>query len=285
MVLEDEEDTPVDGGGDRAHEAHHVCVSAATAKLPPFFMGNPSFWFAQVESQFRTKAIKGDLAKFDHVMAALSEDVALRVMPAISKQCYTGLKAALLGEFELTTKQRAGKLLSLPGLGDRRPSTLVAEILALVPDGVEPGYLEREIFVRQLPFSVQQNMAAHDDIVDLRELAKLADGYVTAARSTREFNSVTSHPSPETSLHASVLQPHEVGPQMPEVWAMRGGRRQSKMCFYHERYGSGAHRCEGRGCQWVSPSPSSSSRYVPRPSSQRGFSAQQHPGNAGASRR
>ena len=193
MAHEDDEDTPVDGGGDtpvdgggdRAHEAHHVCVNAATAKLPPFFTGNPSFWFAQVESQFRTKAVKTDLAKFDHVMAALSEDVALRVMPAISKQSYTGLKAALLGEFELTTKQRAGKLLSLPGLGDKRPSTLVAEILALVPDDVEPGYLEREIFIRQLPVSVQQNMAAHEDIVDLRQLAKLADGYMTAARSRR----------------------------------------------------------------------------------------------------
>ena len=122
----DEEVVPVDLMVGRG--AQHMCVNAATVKLPPFFQGNPSFWFAQVESQFRTKAIKNDLAKFDHVMAALSEDVALRVMPAITRQSYMGLKTHLLGEFELTTKQRAGKLLTLPGLGDKRPLTLAVEI-------------------------------------------------------------------------------------------------------------------------------------------------------------
>ena len=89
MALGDEDDGMIDGEqeGDEnvvaapadlteGHGAHHVCVNAATAKLPPFFPGNPSFWFVQVESRFRTKSIKKDLAKFDHVMAALSEDVA-----------------------------------------------------------------------------------------------------------------------------------------------------------------------------------------------------------------
>ena len=48
--------------------------------------------------------------------------------------------------------------------------------------GKDLDYPERQIFLEQLPFSVQQNMAAHEDVRDLWKLAKIADGYVITAR-------------------------------------------------------------------------------------------------------
>ena len=41
-------------------------------------------------------------------------------------------------------------------------------------------------FLEQLPFSVQQKMAAHEEVSDMPKLAKFADGYVATAKA-REF--------------------------------------------------------------------------------------------------
>ena len=129
----------MDGLGDEnlnnapGNNAARTIIHAATVKLPPFFPKNPQFWFAQVESQFWTKKIEVDLSKFDHVMTALSQDVVLWVMPVITARSYVGLKNALMEEFDLTPSQRATKLLQLPGLGDKHPSTVAAEIIVLIP--------------------------------------------------------------------------------------------------------------------------------------------------------
>ena len=230
-------------------------VHAATVKLPKFYQLAPAFWFAQAESQFRLKKITEDVTKFDHVVASLSEEVALRVMPAINSLDYARLKRDLMGAFDLTVPQRAAKLLHLPGLGDKRPSELAAEIIALVPEGKTPDYLERQVFLEQLPVSVQQHMAAHEDEEDLVALAKLADGYVAAARSRAAMSfavgsSVTAPPFPP---YAGLPQEMADGPA--ECAAVRGNprpfnRKLSRFCFQHSKFGASAQGCGGRGCQW-----------------------------------
>ena len=44
---------------------------STTIKLPEFWPDDPEVWFARVESQFNTKGINADCAKFDHIVAAL----------------------------------------------------------------------------------------------------------------------------------------------------------------------------------------------------------------------
>ena len=230
-------------------------VHAATVKLPKFYPLAPAFWFAQAESQFRLKRITEEVTKFDHVVASLSEEVAMRVMPAVNSMDYTRLKRDLMGAFDLTVPQRAAKLLHLPGLGDKRPSALAAEIIALVPEGKTPDYLERQIFLEQLPVSVQQHMAAHEEEEDLMALAKLADGYVAAARSRAAMScavgpSMTAPPFPS---YAGLPQEMTDGPA--ECAAVRPNprpfnRQSSKFCYAHYRYGVSACRCGGNSCQW-----------------------------------
>ena len=105
------------GLGDNAENPHapgRTLVHAATVKLPAFYASAPKFWFGQAESQFRLKKIMDDLTKFDHMMSVLSEDVVLQVVASIEDQSYTSLKAALMEVFELSSSQRAVKLLHLP---------------------------------------------------------------------------------------------------------------------------------------------------------------------------
>ena len=89
------EDVADDAGvGDAERQApERTVMHAAAVKLPSFYPSAPMFWFSQAESQFRLKKIESDLTKVDHVMASLSEEVALRVMPSIEDQSYTALKA------------------------------------------------------------------------------------------------------------------------------------------------------------------------------------------------
>ena len=149
-------------GEEDGHARPTRAVFAATVKLPQFYSLAPGFWFDSAESQFCLKKIVDNQTKFDYVMASLTEEIALQVIPAMRGKSYTALKEALLEVFELTEEQRAEKLLHLPGLGDKRPSKLAAEIMALVPEGTQPGYLEHQIFLEQLPASVRQMMACHE---------------------------------------------------------------------------------------------------------------------------
>ena len=157
-----------------------MAVFAATVKLANFYHQAPSFWFVQAESQFSVKGITVESTKFHHVVSVLPQEIALRVMPAVESLDYQMLKTALLEAYDLTETQRATKLLHLQGLGDKLPSVLTSEIIALVPSGKSPDYLERQIFLEQLPAAVQQNMAAHETERDLWKLAKIPDGYVIA---------------------------------------------------------------------------------------------------------
>ena len=130
-------------------------VYATAVKLADFYEQNPSFWFAQIEGQFVVKKIEDDQLKFHYVMAALPQEVAVRVMPAVKSKSFAMMKKALLEAFDLTQAQRAMKLLHLKGLVDKLPSVLASEMIALCPDGVDPGYLERQIFIEQLLGTVQ----------------------------------------------------------------------------------------------------------------------------------
>ena len=156
-------------------------VYTTVVKLADFYEQNPGFWFAQIEGQFVVKKIDDDQMKFHYVMVALPQEVAVRVMPAVKSKSFETMKKALLDAFDLTQAQRATKLLHLRGLGDKLPSVLASEIITLCPEEVTPDYLERQIFIEQLPGAVQQDMAAHEEVTDFMKLAKIADRYVIAA--------------------------------------------------------------------------------------------------------
>ena len=78
----------------------------------------------------------------------------------------------------------AAKVLDTNGLGDKSPSQLLSDMLLSVPTDKEPGYLFREVFLRQLPTDIRAHLAQTSNKGstpdELRKLAEEADRYFTS---------------------------------------------------------------------------------------------------------
>ena len=118
-----------------------------------------------------------DDTKFYYVVAALGQDTAQRILdliqnpPADNK--YQGIKDRLTGTFGLSSHERAARIWNMGGLGDRKPSQLMDDMMALA-DGHHVCFLFEFAFLEQLPEDIRLQLA-NDKFEDLRALAKKAD--------------------------------------------------------------------------------------------------------------
>ncbi|XP_045127726.1 uncharacterized protein LOC123514144 [Portunus trituberculatus] len=139
--------------------------NAVSLKLPTFWTAQPQVWFEQAEAQFHIRQITADTTKYYYVVSALDQDTAGRIIdylrqpPATDK--YEGIKTLLNETFGLSRRVRASKLLHMDGLGDRKPSVLMNEMLALM-DGHKPCLLFEQIFLEQLPEDIRLLLADAD---------------------------------------------------------------------------------------------------------------------------
>ena len=127
-------------------------VSAITLKLPTFWTAKPEIWSKQVESQFAARQITTDETKYDYVVSALDNSTAAEVEALIlnppKQGRYEILKNSLINAFGKTQAAKDAELLSLSGLGDRKPTGLLRHIRSLNAD---PETLLRAVFLAQLP--------------------------------------------------------------------------------------------------------------------------------------
>lgn len=214
-----------------------MATNAVSLKLPEFWEQNASAWFAQAEAQFALREITADSTKYYYVVAALTNSTAGRVVslienpPAANK--YDTLKAHLKETFGLSESERARQLLSLPGLGDSKPSELMDHMLALLGDH-QPCFLFKELFLQQLPDQVR--LAVTNSVkTDFRQLAREADTFFSAGKKCFAA-------TPATALSAAI---DESAPQPLSIAATAVSRRvkPSGMCFYHAKFGNRAKKC------------------------------------------
>ena len=108
-------------------------------------------------TQFTLRGITQDVTKHAHAIASLDEGTAAKVADLLATSStaddnnkYAQLKQCLLECFQLSEQERARRLLELRGLGDRKPSELMEEVLALLQD--EPfSFIIKELYLQQLP--------------------------------------------------------------------------------------------------------------------------------------
>lgn len=213
--------------------------NAVSLKLPAFWTSQPQVWFEQAEAQFHIRQITADATKYYYVVSALDQEAAghiidyLRQPPADDK--YKGIKNLLNKTFGLGRRARAAKLLHMDGLGDRKPSILMNEMLALL-DGHKPCLLFEQIFLEQMPDDIRL-LLADDDFTDPRLLAARADVLWQAkqqsettinnlAAVTRRATRLTSASNDGTTVTLPVNTTNK-----------------DKWCFYHQRWGFEARRC------------------------------------------
>ena len=118
-----------------------AAINTVAVKLPDFWVKDPDLWFYQAECAFRRSRITTSHTMFEYVVMRLPEAVSVSVralLLSVSPQTvdpYEQLKAALSASFGKTRWQRAFELLDHPEIGDRRPSRMMADMLALLPVG------------------------------------------------------------------------------------------------------------------------------------------------------
>jgi hypothetical protein len=182
----------------------------------------------------------------DHVITALPEAVIISIVDLLetftpdSVDSYERLKDRLLGKFTPSKWQRLNQLVDHPDLGDRKPSTMMDEMLGLLPTGEPAGELFQTLFLRRLPLSMREHLGT-EDFEDAREMAERAD-QIWAARSTG--------PSPV----AAVSRPQRTRSSSPSTQQRRPATTADNrtprelpdhgMCFYHAKFGSKASKCE-----------------------------------------
>jgi len=209
--------------------------AAVSLKLPTFWSTQPRAWFIQVEAQFLLRGISSDDTKYAYIVAALDQRTAERLLdtleapPPVDK--YQHLKNRLLETFSLNARQRASRLLSLTGLGDRGPIKLMDEMLALLGDH-RPCFLFEELFRQQLPPDVRMALE-YVNFSDPRAAAQMADR-LFEDRSQPAVAVVQS-----TDAITAVNKPRRL--LSKENQARRSPRQE--LCYFHRRFGSRAQRC------------------------------------------
>ena len=130
---------------------------------------------------------------------------------------YETLKAGLVEAFGKSQAAKDNELLSLSGLGDRKPSSLLRYIESLNAD---PQTLLRAVFMAQMPTEVRRILAG-SPTTDLHALAKEADAIMEANSS---FSATVSAVKPAATS------------------------RESSLCYFHERFRRKARKCNRNGC-------------------------------------
>ena len=220
-------------------------VSAVAFKSPPFWNTNATAWFLRLEASFATHSppITNDRTKFYHVVQLLDSPTSRRVQPTIEQppadNMYGALKATLLDAYEPTQLQKDTALLSINGLGDKRPSEMLQYMKNL---NSNPQTLFRALFLSQLPPEVRRILAQNPEMC-LEELAKTADRIVEIDVPHLATVTATAYES-EVDLNV-IRRPTKSHP--PEFL----------ICQYHKRFGNKARRCEnavnGRPCALAPP--------------------------------
>ena len=123
-----------------------------------FSLKLPSFWATQTKTQFALRNITADVTKYYYVVSTLDQDTAQRFIDLLDTppedNKHTTLKERLLDTFMLSEYECSARLLSMPNLGDKKPSVLMDEMLGLLGQHT-PCFLFKYIFLLQLLEDIQ----------------------------------------------------------------------------------------------------------------------------------
>ena len=263
-------------------------LATVSVKLPPFWPDRARFWFALAEANFETSRITSKKTMFNYVVMQLDQKTASRLMDVIEnpgeEDPYKALKDRLLGSVELTDRERASKILDWTGLGDRRPSQCLEDMILIMPRGLtDLGILFKEQFLRQLAPDVRAHLTQsgnmkNSTVESLRKLAKEADNYYesTGARINalaKETEAISIGPAAPIDSDSALESNHEIlaissrGGYAPRgarggfSSRGRGGSRGAAknqlrnqpltICRYHAQWGEQAQKCL-QPCQFQS---------------------------------
>jgi hypothetical protein len=228
-------------------------------------------WFVQAECIFASRRITSSFDKYCLLVGALPHESLRLIMdlarapPAVDP--YEAVKARLMQSHELTEFQRVEKIMSMPPLGSRRPSQLMAAMLELCPAGQDTSPFFTCCFLQRLPRELRI-LLSEADLTDLKRLTERADALHSHMRQEAAVSAVAALELYEEEDESTVAAVRPNKPQFqrkkerrdprraaaamaemePEV--SRSARMASGLCISHWRFGAKAHSCI-RPCTWA----------------------------------
>ena len=251
----------------RANPLGGGAVAAVGVKLPEFWVKEPTMWFQQAEAVFRRSNITVSFTKYNHVLMKLPEEVIITVKNLVASiaptdtDAYERLKDSLTAAYSKSRWQQVFELIRHPDLGDRRPSRMMSEMLALLPVGSngDDTYFLGNFLIR-LPASLRDHLVAADckTAADMAAQAdklwdaRAGDAAVTAVTAAAVSAVSGRSSSPRDSRHRSPDRRRSDSNKRQPRRATPGPQdsRRNALCFYHGKFGKKAHRCEAP-CAWT----------------------------------
>ena len=119
----------------------------------------------------------------------------------------------------------------MDGLGDRKPSILMNEMLSLM-DEHKPCLLFEQVFLEQMPEDIRL-LLADEDFTDPRGVAARADVLWQAKQQNgATISRVTTMPQPVKRVVPGA-----------EAATAPNNANKTKWCYYHQKWGADARRC------------------------------------------
>lgn len=256
-------------------------VASVEFKLPPFWKQDPALWFIQVDAAFHRKKITNDSSKYWTVISYIDPELLQHVSDIVKRppetDMYKTLKESLISRLSTTQEQQLQILLDDLVLGDNKPSQLLRKMQDLANNKVTEDVL-RSLWLKRLPANVRFVLSANVE-TSLTAAATIADRLVeiNPVRSVMAVSNVkdvaASNPSKFSvdqrldklekamqNLQVAVKEMKNSKRNRDHTPRSRSRARSQSyhrtpaqnngICFYHERFGAKANKCE-EGCTFI----------------------------------
>ena len=223
-------------------------VMSVALKLPMFYEDRPEI-----------RKITEDQTKFDHIWQSLTTAQASRVeslmMNPPKSDKVGALKSKLLTIFGRTQYEKDNDLLCHGPLGDTTVLEFVGKIESLNKD---PATFLHAFLLNKLPSDVR-SMLANTEFGSMTELALAADKIIKAQKTKQQsaINKVETKDEARSDEMGEVDAVGKFSGKGRQATSSKAGNKtrlapgQKGTCFYHEKHGPKAFKCEGGGCVWA----------------------------------
>jgi len=263
--------------------AKALIAAVSKVDLPAFWEADPVLWFSQCESAFRRAGTVSSGVKFDHVVGKLPNAVSLSCRSLLlsinfeDKDAYERLEDHLCRNYSKSKWQQGYSLLDHPGLGDRRPSQLLQDMRALLPEKEAEGVIFQCLFLKRLPTTMSDAVMAAG-LENIEDMAAMADrlhdkpaaaGVAAVSAQPSCCSHVSAIDSKQKKFNRSGRSPNRSGRSPDRRAATPGPGKEKKdfssfnaagrpssqwvkgadknWCQYHQFYGDAARTCRP-GC-------------------------------------
>ncbi|XP_034944126.1 uncharacterized protein [Chelonus insularis] len=256
-------------------------IASVEFKLPPFWKQDPALWFIQVDAIFHRKRITSDSSKYWTVISHIDPELLQHVSDIVKKppeaDMYNTLKENLISRLSTTQEQQLQILLDDIELGDNKPLQLLRKMQDLADNKVTEDVL-RSLWLKRLPANVRFVLSANVE-TSLTAAATLADRLVEinpiqsvmAVSKVKDVATATPIKLSEEqrldklgkavqALQVSIKEINNGRKSRDHTPRSRSRARSRSfhrspaqnngICFYHERFGVKANKCE-EGCTFI----------------------------------